>query len=365
MSVLETIDKWLPPPQSLRISGVGIDISESSIKYIGFKPSYKSADKLSLAHYGEVDLPEGVISRGEINDVVTLSKVLAEVRHKTGIPYARVSLPEERIYIFETEVDADSSSKEIRQQIEFKLEENVPLPSRDAYFDFELSSSLNEEGNRVASVTVCAKEIIDKYYEAYKLAKITPLSFEVESAAIARAVLPFNFTGSKLLIDFGKTRTGLGIVNNGALLHTSTIDLGGRDLSTTLKRQLGELSESELTKIKNDFGLVVQKDNKNLAESLLPTMAAIRDEVQLRIEYWSDKNGENRKIDQIIICGGSANLRGVTTYLSETLGIETSLGDVWQNVFDTKIKTPPIDRQHSYGYATAIGLGLTSFADSL
>ena len=104
-----------------------------------------------------------------------------------------------------------------------------------------------------------------------------------------------------------------------------------------MKRQLGEIPEAEITKIKNDFGLVGKKDGKNLAESLLPSMAAIRDEIQLRIEYWNDKNGEDRKIDQVIICGGSANLRGVTTYLSETLGVDTSLGNVWLNAFDTKV----------------------------
>lgn len=365
MSVLETIDKWLPPPQILRVSGIGIDISESSVKYIGFRPRYKDAERLSLIHYGELDLAPGIISRGEISDVGALAKVLSEVRSRTGVSHARVSLPEEKVYLFETEVGAKLSPKEVCQQLEFKLEENVPLSSRDAYFDFELSAGTNEEGNRIASVTVCTKEVIDKYQEACRLAQITPLSFEVESAAIARAVLPADFTGSKLLLDFGKTRTGLGIVNQGVLLHTSTVDLGGNDLSNALKRQLGELPEPELTKIKNDFGLVGKKDGKNLAESLLPSMAAIRDEIQLRIEYWNDKNGDDRKIDQVIICGGSANLRGVTNYLSETLGLDTSLGNVWQNAFDTKVKTPPIDRQHSYGYATAIGLGLASFSDNL
>lgn len=365
MNVLETLDKWLPPPQSLLVSGVGIDISESSVKYISFKSSYQNARRLSLAHYGELDLAEGIISRGEINDVAALAKVLSQIQQKTGISYARVSLPEERIYIFETEIDPGLSGKEMRQQLEFKLEENVPLSSRDAYFDFELSSNLNEDGNRMASVTVCTKEVIDKYYEACRLAKITPLSFEVESAAIARAVLPANFTGSKLLIDFGKTRTGLGIVSHGALLYTSTINLGGNDLSVALRKQLGESPEAELTKIKNDFGLLAKKDQKNLAESLLPSIAAIRDEIQLRIEYWNDKNDGDRKIDQVIICGGSANLRGITTYLSETLGIDASLGNVWQNAFDTKVHVPPIDRLHSYGYATAIGLGLASFTEEL
>lgn len=363
MRILEVVDRWLPPPELLRLSGVGVDISESSIKYIGFEPNYIGVSELSLAHYGEVGLAPGVLSRGEINDTAALGKALAEVRSKTGVSYVRLSLPEERIYLFETEVDAGLAAEEIRQQIEFRLEENVPLSPRDAYFDFHVFDGQTADHTRVAAVTVCAREIIDKYYDACRIAKLTPLSFEVESAAIARAVLPKDDQATRLLVDFGKTRTGLGIVHRGVLLYTSTIELGGSDLSAALKRQLGDQPEAEWTKLKNDQGLARSGRGDGPAEVLLPVMSAIKDEIQLRIQYWNDKNGAERPIEQIIVCGGSANLRGLGAYLSETLGIDAVLADVWQNALDAKLWAPPIDRRHSYGYATSIGLALTTFTN--
>lgn len=364
MRILDVVNRWLPPPEILQIGGLGVDVSESSIKYIGFEPSHLGIFSLRLNQYGEVPIDPGVLVKGEITDVKKFGAALKEVRKRTKSAYMRVSLPEERAYVFETEIAADLSLKEARQQLEFKMEENVPISPRDAYFDFKLSAQ-SVDGQCLATVTICPKSFVDTYYEACRIAKVTPLSFEVESEAIARAVLPRDDKGTRMLLDFGKTRTGLGIVHQGRLLYTSTIDVGGDTMSTSLRKRLGEKPEPKLTKLKNEVGLVRSTDNNEVFEALLPIVSSIKDEVQTRIQYWNDKNGQLRSIDQIIICGGSANLRGLTAYLSETLGIDATLADVWQNAFDAKILTPPIDRRHSYGYATAVGLGLASFIRKL
>lgn len=365
MHLLQMIDRWLPPPEILRLSGLGVDISESSIKYVGFSPSYSGLFALSMDTYGEVDIGPDILAQGEIKDVGKLAAVLSEVKKRTGMSYMRLSLPEERVYLFETEIESGLSLKEIRAQLEFRLEENVPLSPRDSYFDFHISPSVSKGGRCPVAVTVCAKEVVDAYYEACRQADITPLSFEVESQAIARAVLPRNDRGTRLLIDFGKTRTGLGIVHNGVLLYTSTIDLGGNALSASLRRQLGEKPESDLTAIKNNSGLVKGADKANYIEALLPVISSVKDEVQVRLNYWNEKNGATRPIEEIILCGGSANLRGLATYFTETLGVQTVLADVWQNAFDSKLLAPPIDRRHSYSYATAVGLALASFSTDL
>ena len=67
---------------------------------------------------------------------------------------------------------------------------------------------------------------------------------------------------------------------------------------------------------------------------------------------------KEKKINSIILCGGSSNLKGLPSYFSETLGVPCVRGNVWENVFSLKDTVPPIDRRHSLGYATAIGLGL-------
>jgi len=166
-----------------------------------------------------------------------------------------------------------------------------------------------------------------------------------------------------MIVDFGKTRTGVGIVHAGSLMYTSTVDIGGQELSAALVRQLGEKTETEFTTIKNTEGLVRGVEDTRVYDALLPTLSAIVDELRTRADYWDIRSSqyEERKIESIILCGGSVNLRGLPEYITEMLGVPAKRSNVWQNAFNTRTVVPEIGRRYSYGYATAIGLALASF----
>lgn len=345
----------------MSLPSVGVDISDTSMKYVSFVPSLRPDNMSILKGWGDINIPEGVLQRGEIIDPKILTDVLKEFKTKTGAEYIRVSLPEERAYIFETEIKKNVPVKEITSLLEFRLEENVPISAREAIFDYEMIKS--DAKSNVAKVVVAAyqRETILKYYEVCRAAGLTPLSFEVEAQAMARAVVDKNFTDTVMLIDFGKTRTGVGIVNNGSLLYTSTIDIGGGQLSQVLRKVLGDdVAESELTKIKNNTGLLRTVDDSKVYESLISTISVIKDEIASRMQYWHIKgiNRDERRIKKIVLCGGSVNLKGLPGYLTESLGVPCERADVWTNAFRTDLVVPPIDKRHSYGYATAIGLAL-------
>lgn len=363
MTVLSTLAKIIPPPQYMRLPSVGVDISDTSLKYIQFQPDTKSGMQLGVANWGDIDIPDGVLNRGTVHDVKKLSESIREVRERIGVETVRVSLPEERAYLFETQIKKGTPFKEIRGLLEFRLEENVPLSPRDAFFDYDLIEGGEESDLVRVSVTAYARETIMNYYEACIGAGVTPLSFEVEAQAIARATLPVGDKSTHLIVDFGKTRTGIGIVHQGVLMYTSTIDIGGGELSTALRRQLGDIEESELTRIKNTEGLVRGVHGSDVYDALLPTMSAIIDEVRTRAQYWNtrDISREDRQIQSVILCGGSVNMKGLPEYFSEMLGMPARRADVWQNAFSLSDTVPEIGRRYSYGYSTAIGLALTSF----
>lgn len=364
MSVLQTVRSILPPPSYMRLLSAGIDISDTSLKYIQFVPDRHSGRTLQLKTWGDIDIAEGVLDRGLVSDVKQLSESIREMRERSGIDMVRVSLPEERAYLFETEIKRDMPAKEVRGLLEFRLEENVPLSPRDAVFDYDVIEDTLRDNVVRLSVTVYARETIMNYYEACVNAGVTPISFEVEAQAIARASIPRDDQQTHLIVDFGKTRTGIGIVHAGTLMYTSTIDIGGQELSRTLRRQLGEdKAESELTNIKNTQGLVRGVEDSQVYDALLPTVSVIADEIRTRIDYWNMRAlaHEERKIESVILCGGSVNMKGLPEYLTEVLGITARRADVWQNAFDTRRVVPEIGRRYSYGYATAVGLALAPF----
>lgn len=360
MSVLSTFEHFIPPPSFLLMPSVGVDISDTSLKYIQFEPTGRHGVKRTLKQWGEIDIPTGVLERGHVLDEQKLVQVLKECKQQTGAQFVRVSLPEERAYLFETEIKRTTPAKEVRSLLEFRLEENVPIPAREAFFNYDvLDSKISEKNSRVI-VAAYARETILSYHNACLEAALTPLSFEVEAQAMARSILPTDPEGAHMLVDFGKTRTGVGIVYDGALVYTSTIDFGGSQLSEVMRKVLGDIPEAEITHIKNTQGLIQGVSDSRSYDALISTISVIKDELATRIQYWHARDFERsqRRIQSIVLCGGSINLRGLPEYLTEMLGVPATRANVWRNAFTYEDAIPPIDLRHSYGYATAIGLAL-------
>jgi type IV pilus assembly protein PilM len=363
MNVLQTLGKIIPPPSYIQLPSVGVDVSDTSLKYIQFKSDNRSGTELELLHWGDLEIAEGALERGVVHDGSKLSDALREVRKKTGVENVRVSLPEERAYLFETEIKKGTPPKEVRGILEFRLEENVPLSPRDSFFDYDIIEDSTEGGMLRVSVTAYAKDTVMSYYDACRSAGVVPISFEIEAQAIARATIAIGDVGTHMIVDFGKTRTGVGIVHKGVLMYTSTIDIGGAVLSATMREKLGNLEESELTKIKNTQGLIRGKGDSDTYDLLVKAISSIADEIGTRVQYWNTKDTahEERQIQSLILCGGSVNMKGLPTYLTNTLGIETTRANVWQNAFSFEKTIPKIGRKYSFGYATAIGLALAPF----
>lgn len=354
-----------PTPAYLTMPCVGVDVSDASLKYVSFHSATGPTKIKKIKQWGDLSVPAGVVQRGQVTDHAQLVAVMKEFKAVTGAEFVRLSLPEERAYLFETEIKRSTPIKEVRGLLEFRLEENVPIPSREVIFDYSILPS--EEGSRSVQVAVAAyaKETIMQYYEACLAAALRPMSFEIEAQAMARAVVPQDMKGAVMLVDFGKTRTGIGIIHKGALLYTSTIDIGGESLSRALRKELGEeTGDAELTRIKNTLGLVRGVASGEVYEALLGVVSTIKDELAARMQYWHLRNGNNegRRIGSLLLCGGSANLKGLPVYLTEALGIPAFRGNVWENSFPFETVVPPIDRRHSFGYATAIGLALRNTA---
>lgn len=363
MSFMTFVQKVFPPPGAISFPCIGVDVSDTSLKYIQFVRAHTHDTELTLKYWGDIEIPSGIVERGNVHDVSKLSAALREMKERCGAKYVNVSLPEERAYLFETTIPITTKPKEVRGILEFRLEENVPLSPRDAYFDYVVVGEDKDSHALRVAVAVYAQSTINSYYDACVEAGVLPLSFEIEAQAIARATILKERKDTVMIVDFGKTRMGVGIVHKGMLMYTSTIEVAGAQLSTDMRTILGDIAESEITKIKNTKGLLRTNDNIQIAEILERYAGQIAEELGIRIHYWHTRgiDREEREIKKVIICGGSSNLFGLPEFLTKKLEIPVERARVWENAFSLEHAIPPITRRYSYGYATAIGLALRSF----
>lgn len=350
--------KLFPTPAFLRMSSVGLDISDKSIKYIELAESKGS---LRVLRYGEALVPPGVIVSGKIEDKKKMIEILKALKKKESLKFIRASLPEEQIYSFEIQVPS-GKEESVREAIELSLEEHIPIKAQDATFDFEVIR--NDGKNILASVSAAPISFVDSYVDIFESAGLIPLSFELEAGAIAMAIIPKGEKKYFMVVDFGQTRTGISIIGDETVKFTTSIDLGGFALSRMIEKSVG-VSFEEAEKLKVSVGLNSSTDNKEVYNAILSGIGVLRDEINKHYVYWQthkdESGGVRSKIDKIIFCGGNANLFGLVEYLESTLRTDVEIGNPWINIFDLKDEVPGIPRDEALSYTPALGLALADF----
>lgn len=350
------IEHFFPTPNYLRVPSIGLDISDRSIKYCMF--DYIKGE-LVLSNYGRIALLPGLVTSGKITDPQGLKKVLTELASSLKRHHVRVSLPEEQVYLFSAKLPI-LKSDEVRGVIALTLEEHVPISSAEAIFDYDLVMKTKDD--LIMQVAATSQDIVDSYIDVFSGTPLTPLSFELEAQALARAIIAHNDPGTYMIVDFGETRTGISIVSNGFVLFTSTIDVGGHNLNEAIAKYFS-ITIDEAKAKKEQYGLEGGgKDDSNIMPAVVGALSALQDEINKHYVFWHnhpyDDGSERPKIQGIYLCGGEANIKGIDNYLTQTLRTKVERANPWVNISDFKHIIPDLPYKDSLAYATAFGLAL-------
>ena len=345
-----------PTPSYLSMGACAIDVSDQSIKY-GEIIATSSGPKLSK--FGKVDISRGVVIAGKIEREEEMARLLKTIKEKEKINFVRVSLPEEQTYLF-TLTLPKVSDQNIREMILFQMEEHIPLKAPDSVFDYNIIS----EDNRsiIVEVVATSQIIISKYLSVCDKAGLIPVSFEIEAQAIARAVVPSGDISPVVIVDFGDSTTGISISKDGRVFMTTTISIGGKDLTNMIAKSFS-ISFEEAEKMKHKYGLNQGSEAQNIFPDILNGISVLRDEISKQCTFWNNRNGDDtkEKISRIILCGGNANLAGLADYLELSLKTKVENANVWVNILNTEESVPEMPFEESLGYATVIGLSLGEY----
>lgn len=305
--------KLFPPPLFLNIPYAGLDISDDAIHCVEYSKGVKS---LKIHRLGMKKLEPGIVDSGIIKKEDELIKILTSLVQELKIHTVKASLPEERMYLFKTEVP-NTNEDEIRQNIEFKLDENVPLAPSDALFFFELFNNKNVKDKKYASVSVAPRDLINSYLKVIQGSGLEVLSFEIQPKAIARAVLPLGSLDTQIIVYSTNNKVGIYIVCAGVVCFTSTITI---------------TNDSDVNILKNELKKVYL--------------------------YWNEY-GEGKSINKIILCGKDSVKNADNSSISPDPKIPIEVGNIWQNAFSTDHYIPSISFNDSLEYVIAAGLALS------
>lgn len=350
-------NRYFPTPAYLAMNSFALDISDQSIKYGELVPSPLG---LRLGRFNKEKIPNGVVVSGRIEDEKALSSILRNIKVREDIHFVRVSLPEEQMYLFTISIPQVKDIK-LHDAILLQLEEHIPISAVEAVFDYEVISE--NETTILVQVVATARATIESYMSVFEKAGLVPLSFELEAQAIARAVVPIHDPAPVMIIDLGRSRTGISIASGGRVLFTTTLDIGGETLTKMVSKNF-DISLEEAEEMKRAYGIDDNNRTNDIFPAIVSGISVLRDELNKHYIFWKTHEDDHIKhdpINRILLCGEGSNLSGIAEYLETSMMMNVIHANPWVNISKMDISIPEISFEESLGYVTILGLALGDY----
>ncbi|MDP3800145.1 MAG: type IV pilus assembly protein PilM [bacterium] len=355
---------------------LGIDVGTSSIKIVELE---KEDNYIKLANYGLIEdsdffgeitngssVPSGLkISEGDV------SALIKQLIDKSGMKTdtAVMSIPIFSSFLTVMELP-NLNKKELENAVPFEARSYIPVPLSEVVLDWiilpheEASVALKPEEtstgvtNRAEKITVLLiavpKEVVSKYQRIAAGAGLKLASLESESFSLARS-LSGNDQGSILLIDMGARSSNLTVLYKGFIFMSHSADLSGKEITKVIGHSLN-VDTKRAEELKKGSGVAMAASDKGLAQVIGPFVDRLVNEIE-RVESIFSKK-ENKKIDKIILTGGTANMPGMAEYLSKKLGVVVTVGNPFGRIKYEPILEQTLRRDLGSNLSVSIGLAM-------
>ena len=336
---------------------IGLDISDLTLRFVQLKGRGRGA---RLYAFNEIDIPAGYIIKGRIENKEGTKSIIKKLfqtskLHKVTQKSLIVSLPEDKSFIKVIEVPY-LDRENILPSLLKEAERHIPLPFEELYFDWKVIKEDKEEKKVWVLTGATPKGIVDDYNGIFEEIGLSTLVFEIESVAIARALIKREKEKdtSTIIVDIGFDRTTFVIFDMGTIQYAaSTTNISGNSMTELLAQNM-KIYPKTAEKLKRKRGI----DSKTI-NALSPFLDNFNHRITDVVSFCRDHCSSRKELKQVILCGGGANTKHFKKHLEDKFQLKVVTGDPWINLPHLG-KTKHITTDKSLSYVTAIGLAMRS-----
>lgn len=327
-SFVKNIMRYIPIPKSMSFEHAGIDIGTNHVRHISFN---KKGEYFDIKSFGVCSIP--TLYKGSVlSEQSELLLVLKKIQKEYAYRYVEVSLPEDLVYIYTMEVDG-VDEESVRAQVEFRIEENVPLKVDEAVFDVTPVMYLKEFNKSLVSVAVVSKKSIDEYIDLFRKASMEIVSFLVQNQALSKTLIRSEDKNPYCMVTVEQRNIVVSVVSSGIVLYTSTLNQSVFKNDLTIEKT--EVFQDLVRDIYKIIVFWLSYIEKNQRYHFTPLKAIILSSTHKEILESDFANTLHRE-----------------------LMLDVYIADVWVNVPMKQDTVPDIQKKDSHQYATAIGLAM-------
>ncbi len=340
---------------------LGIDISSSAIKVVQLD---RSGSGFKVEAYAAEGLPSNAVNEKAITDVDAVGEAIRRAVKRSGsrLSDVAVAIAGDAVITKTIQLSADLPGRELEAQVELQADQYIPFPMEEVRFDFEVLGP-SERDPELLDVELVASRIenVDARTNAVRAAGLNPKIVDVEEFALdnACALLRHQMPNQGVertvgVIDFGATTSTFAVVEDNKVIYSRDFNFGGYQLTEDIMNTYG-LSYEEAGKAKKMGGLPSNYE----PQVLDPFIDDMTQQVNRAMQYYLASSPDRIQPEQLIICGGCANITGVTQVIGSKISTPVVLGNP---IGDMKIASRARGvEKDATALMIACGLALRSF----
>lgn len=254
---------------------------------------------------------------------------LASNRAVLGVPAARTFT---RTFTLPAEAE-----KNLQDAIELEVEQYIPVPIGTLYLDYEIIEKA--EGQITVLMSAVPRTIVDACLKAAETAGLEVCMVEPSINAVAR-LLEATEEGHlpTVIVDIGPASTDIAVLD-GSIRVAGALSTGGNTFTLDIAKKLHiPLESAHQLKVIN--GLSPGSRQHKLVAALKPSLDHIVSETRKIMRYYDERIDGHRKLEQVLVVGGGANVPGIGDFFTNELVMPARVASPWQSLDFGKLKQP-------------------------
>ncbi|MGI9307635.1 MAG: pilus assembly protein PilM [Gammaproteobacteria bacterium] len=341
----------------------GLDITTSSIKLIELVQNGKG---YRVECYAAEPSPPNSITDKSIVDSEAVGEAIrrAMKRASSRATEVAIAISGDAAITKVIQMPRNLSNHELEGQVEIQADQYIPFPMEEVSYDFEVLGENKNDPDLVDVLLVATRtENVDQRRAAVEAAGLKARVVDVEAFALENACylmthqMPDGGMDHLIaVVDFGASSTTFSVLQNLRVIYTRDFTFGGQQLTEEIMRIYG-LSLEDAGRAKKEGGL----PSNYQPEVLDPFVDDMTQQVSRSLQFFLASGGGREQPDQILVCGGCANIPGVADLISSKVGIPTEIGEpLGQMKISSRARSQGVESDAT-ALLTACGLGLRSF----
>jgi type IV pilus assembly protein PilM len=342
---------------------LGLDITTSSVKLIELS---MSGGQYRVESYAAEATPPNSINEKAIVDASAVGDAIKRAVKRSGARAkdAAVAISGDAAITKVIQMPRSLSENELEGQVEMQADQYIPFPMEEVSFDFEVIGPSEKDPDMLDVLLVATRsENVEQRVAACAAAGLTAKIVDVEAFALENAcrLLTHQMNDGGLsrviaVVDFGASSTTFSVLRDLKVIYTRDFAFGGQQLTEEVMRTYG-LSMEEAGRAKKEGGLPQNYESDVLG----PFIDDMCQQVSRSLQFFLASGAGREQPEQILICGGCANIPGAAEMIQSRVGIESQRGDpLGQMKISQKAKAQAV-KKDATALLTACGLALRSF----